>query len=263
MDWLRVTGYDFDRYEMSISVKTFKLTISVKEDISDECVTNVMKYLTKICSSLFAVVEFGAGDRKHFHAALLFKTAPAQLKKWKSMFYKERVQPYHPDSLARIAVTCITMYNHGWYDEYLRKEDKSQIIFDSYDRDAFEAAFPDEATQSALKEKRDAGVRVDPVHVRLVHWYRQDYGTDAVTKTMWCEFINECFVTGRIDYRDERQLLELTKKSFRYLTNDIIVTQGQEKWVSGDKRKYDQFLEEHAELSSADCVDWEEETNNI
>lgn len=214
---------------MDPSVTTLKITVSVPGHISDECVTAVMKYLEKISSHMFAAIELGKDDaHRHLHAAVLLKQAPSNFKVFKSRFFKEKIKPYHPDSLAKRALTVITMYDHEWYDSYLRgtregeEKPPGEVIFDTYDRDAFEAAFPDAETQAALIKKRDRHSLPDPMHVRLYNWFREDYPDEtSVTMETWCVFFNECFLKGRLDYRDRRTRNELILKSYRYATNDI------------------------------------------
>lgn len=238
LDWLQVTGYTFSRYKMTTTVTTLKITVSVPGDISDECVTAVMKFLEKSSNSLFAVIERGKhDDHRHLHAAVLLKQPPAQFKTWKSRFYSQKVKPYHPDTIPSKALTAITMYNHEWYDEYLRgqregKTEVGEIIFDNYDRDAFEAAFPDSETQAALIKKRDRNTLPDPMHVRLYNWFREDFPEQtSVTMESWCVFFNECFLKGRLDYRDQRTRDQLILKSYRYAINDVSLDAQQLKLV--------------------------------
>lgn len=132
-----------------IKVHTFKITVSVKGNISDQCVRSVCKALRKF-RQIYVVCEQGAaGTHRHLHALVQSET-PREKRNIQTVIAKV-VKACHPDSNGK-AVKVNTCYDTEWYDEYLRKEDGVENIdTDNFDIDLFRDALPDQATQDALQ----------------------------------------------------------------------------------------------------------------
>lgn len=134
--------------EVDLKCKTFKLTISVKGDISDACVKQVLKCLRKF-KQKFVVLERGNSNRLHLHA-LLHSDEPRHKRNIQTVVAKI-VKRCHPDSNSR-AVMVNVCSDTEWYDEYLRKEsDHVDVDTANFDIGQFRNDLPDETTQNALQ----------------------------------------------------------------------------------------------------------------
>lgn len=135
--------------EIEIKVKTFKLTVSVKGDISDHCVKSVCKSLRKF-KQIYVVLEQGSsGTHRHLHA-LLHSHEPRHKRNIQTVIAKI-VKAIHKDSNGR-AVKVNTCYDTEWYDQYLRKEEGVEHVdTDNFNVELFRADLPDQETQDALQ----------------------------------------------------------------------------------------------------------------
>lgn len=136
-------------------VQAFNLTVSVKEDISDECVRAIKKWLTKNVKWVHCVVEQEASKR-HLHAALFFET-PRDKKKLRENLWDRQVKPFHPTSIGRIAVHLQASPGRKWIDEYMSKEDNVEVVMTHMPEDTTEldGYFPSEETQAILMSAKD------------------------------------------------------------------------------------------------------------
>lgn len=214
-------------------VKTFKITISVPGDIDEKCKDRVLKRLEKSTVSLFGVIEYGDSQRKHLHICACFKTPPA-VKQYKHKLFKEHVYPFHPDATGRHAVTMITMYDHKWYDEYLKKEPGREIVHDDYKRQLFEEAFPDADTQRLLQEKAKTNRTIDPCCIRLAKLFRSEH-PDAthVTRESVLLFLHWCVQNRELNPpKDDRTFHSLHNWTYRFLTNDQSLSSADKKYLA-------------------------------
>lgn len=132
----------------AIAVKTYRVTISVKGDISDGLVKWVQK--TYFDTNKYVVLEYGQNGQKHMHMLIQFEQAK-QKKNLRDVLFRA-IKKYHPDSNGK-ALVLNTCYNMEWYDTYLRKEDDCiDVDTDNFDAGAFESALPDKATQATLQD---------------------------------------------------------------------------------------------------------------
>ena len=147
----------------TIAVKTYRVTISPKGDVSDDVLKWVKK--TYADNNKYVVVEKGTSGQRHVHMLLQFDK-PKQKKDLRDVISRV-IKKYHPDSILKYALVINTCYNMDWYDEYLRKEaDVDNVDTDDFDPEAFRAAFPDQAAQTALQ---DATGRRAPYNVLADH----------------------------------------------------------------------------------------------
>lgn len=136
-------------------VQAFNLTVSVKDDISDECVKAIKKWLTKNTKWVHCVLEQETSKR-HLHAALFFETARDK-KKLRENLWDRQVKPYHPTSIGRIAVHIQSAPGRKWIDEYLAKEEHVEVVLshlpiDTNDLDEY---YPSEETQALLMSAKE------------------------------------------------------------------------------------------------------------
>ena len=139
-------------------VQAFNLTVSVKDDITDECIKAIKKWLTKNTKWVHCVVEQETSKR-HLHAAMFFE-APRDKKKLRENLWDRQVKPFHPTSIGRIAVHIQSAPGRKWIDEYLAKEEHVEVVLshlpvDTADLDEY---FPSEETQAFLMSAKDKTV---------------------------------------------------------------------------------------------------------
>lgn len=124
------------------------VTVSPKEDITKECQDRCVKELKKY-SDAYCVLERGASGKLHLHAACCATTSK-ETKHWKEQWVAIMIK-YHPDSNKKKGVDVRVMYDHRWYDEYLKKEQGVQVIYDKYNCENVGACFPTEEDQTKLQ----------------------------------------------------------------------------------------------------------------
>lgn len=131
-----------------LKVRTYKITISPKGDVSDECLAKIKKQCEKHLYA-YAVVERGTSGQRHCHIALCGHKEK-QLKHWKEP-WSELVMKCHKDSIKHIACKANVMYDNKWYEEYLNKEEDREIIYDRYNPENIAAYFPSQEVQDKLQ----------------------------------------------------------------------------------------------------------------
>lgn len=137
-----------DRTTGSIAVKTFRVTISPKGDVSDLLVKWIKK--TYEDNNKYVVIEKGTSGQRHLHMLIQFEK-PKQKKDLRDVLSRI-IKKYHGDSILKFALVINSCYDMNWYDEYLRKEqDVEHVCTDDFDADVFRNALPDQATQDALQ----------------------------------------------------------------------------------------------------------------
>lgn len=139
-------------------VQAFNLTVSVKDDISEECIKAIKKWLHKNTKWVHCVVEQETSKR-HLHAAMFFEE-PRDKKKLRENMWDRQVKPYHPTSIGRIAVHIQSAPGRKWIDEYLKKEDNVEVVLSHLPEDTTEldGYFPSEETQAILMSAKDKTV---------------------------------------------------------------------------------------------------------
>ena len=128
---------------------TFRITISVPGDLDTECSDRIVNWCRKQCRHAYVVCEQGASAKRHLHAAICLKT-PAEGNNVIGYLWKI-VQDHHPKAIRKFAMNKHVMYDHSWYDEYLRKEDHCEVLYAKYDRDEVTSYFPADAEQEILR----------------------------------------------------------------------------------------------------------------
>lgn len=139
-------------------VRAFNLTISVREDISEECIKAVKKWLTKNTKYVHCVIERDTG-KAHLHAGIFFNDVRDK-KKMRENLWDRQVRPYHPTSIGRVAVNIHAAPGRKWIDEYLHKEDNVEVILsdlpvDLHDLDEY---YPSQEVQDMLLSAKEKTV---------------------------------------------------------------------------------------------------------
>jgi len=126
-------------------ITTFNITLSPISDVTDETIKQFKCYLKKQLYA-YGVSEIGTNGKKHLHAVFVTKM-PQEKRNIQSYWAKIMMRDY-PGSQGRYACVVVTVYDHKWYDDYLRKG--GEVIIDNYDRDAVSGYFPTESEQAGL-----------------------------------------------------------------------------------------------------------------
>lgn len=151
----------------SLKCHTFSLTLSPKDDITPVTIRDFCAYVQKRALHAFVCVEEGANGKRHLHSCLAFKTA-IDRRNLHDYWAKRMVLEYE-GSIGRYACLVTVMYNHKWYDEYLRKG--GEIVYDNYDRDKVTELFPTMEQQAQLCEiKASSEVRVHVAYMLCDEW---------------------------------------------------------------------------------------------
>lgn len=151
-----------------MKLSAFRITISTKDDVKDAVVNRVKAWALKKCLYGYIVVEHAPGGRKHLHAAVCLRT-PAEGNDVIGYLWTI-VREYHPDAIRRVAMNKHVMYDHGWYDEYLKKDQNVQVIWDNYPKDEVAKFFPTEQEQEQLMSRvveSSTDAPKDPRYARL------------------------------------------------------------------------------------------------
>lgn len=140
--------------------RCFNLTVSVKEDISDECVKHLKKWLTKATKYVYCVLEQETSKR-HLHATMFFEENQDK-KKMRENLWARQVKQYHPTSIGKYAVHIQACPGRKWLDEYLKKEDsREEVLVDlPLDSSLLDEYFPSEEVQQLLIAAKDRVVDV-------------------------------------------------------------------------------------------------------
>lgn len=207
-------------------VQAFNLTVSVKEDISDECVKAVVKWIKKNALHAFVVLEQETSKR-HLHAALFFKD-PRSSKKLRENIWDRQVKPHHPTSIGRVAVHLQASPGRKWLDEYLLKEDSRDLLLDTLpdEKDELTPFFPSAETQAALMAAKDKVVDVFYATHEVVYkeWLHENVWVSS-TETAHEYFLMRMF--ERKDIRvcaDSRRVHQMAVALHRYATGSRKLT---------------------------------------
>jgi len=134
----------------TLEIRSFNLTVSTKEPISDESVAAIAKWIRKSAAYFYIVCENDTGKR-HLHATIVFEKARDK-KKIQSNIWGRMVKPHHPTSIGKYAVHIQACPGLLWLTEYLKKDQGVEII-DEYlpeTLDMLEGYFPTEEEQVQL-----------------------------------------------------------------------------------------------------------------
>lgn len=201
--------------------RAFNLTVSVKEDISDECVKALKKWLTRATKYVYAVLEHETSKR-HLHATMIFEDNQDK-KKMRENLWARQVKVHHPTSIGRYAVHVQACPGRKWLDEYLQKEDSREIVLTDMPQDLSELDeyFPSQEVQKQLIAAKDKVVDVFYAQheVEYKEWLVEN-GYESTTKVAHEYFNMRMFV--RKDMRvnaDSRRVHQMSVALHRYSTD--------------------------------------------
>jgi hypothetical protein len=197
---------------------TFLVTLSPKEDISEISIQKFLKWAGKNSQYLYVVLEHGANHKLHLHACLAFETPRSKLSIHDDV-WKRIVKPEHQTSIGTFAVLVTNMWNHEWYNTYLKKEEGVRILANRYDVDSVTLMFPTlEQQQQHLKAT--AGKRVsDSARFDHEQKYLEMFSEGHSFSTTLLYFRTRMFKTkDMMVIQDERRVHQLAMALYRYVT---------------------------------------------
>lgn len=233
----------------NLPIYTYKLTVSPKGDISQDCIKALCRGIEECCKYYYVVTEHGKSGQLHLHAALVLER-PQPKKHLRNNIAQRYVKPYHcpttDGTILSVAVNMHVMYDHGWYEEYLRKEEDVEVCLEHYVKDEVTTYFPTVEQQQQLQELQDANLTMPLVHQFVCDISRHLDG-QVVTMRYIVEQLHYLEQDGRFVPRDERAFKELCKSIWRHFTpTDTIINPSMEKFIKDhpgerliDKSQYD------------------------
>ena len=204
--------------------RAFNVTISVREDISDECVAAVYKWIKKNAQFYYCVCESDTSKR-HLHAMLLFAEIRNK-KKMRENLWDRLVKPFHPTSVGRVALNIHVCPGRKWIDEYLIKEAGVEVIGchlpnESLGDPSILTFFPTEAEQEKLMAAKDVVIDLFyNKHEIAYKEYLKDRSFVSSSATAHEYFLHRMFV-GK-DMRviaDSRRVHQLSVALHRYASD--------------------------------------------
>lgn len=210
-------------------IRAFNLTISVREDITDECVRGIKKWITKNVSFYHCVTEQETSKR-HLHAMLCFKE-PKNKKKIRENLWERYVKQYHPTSKGSVAVHIQACPGRRWVDEYLQKEECVEVVCshlpdESRGDPPLHEFFPTEEQQVALMAAKDKVCDVFyDTHETVYKQYLHDNTWVSSTETAHQYFKHRMFVSK--DMRviaDSRRVHQMACALHAYSTSSSKLT---------------------------------------
>lgn len=216
--------------KIDLSGSTFIVTISPKSDVNPECEKALLKWSGKNSDYCYVVAERGKSGKRHIHMALAFNEKRCKQRMQEDL-WKFKVKKWHGDSIGKYAVVVTNMYNHDWYDSYLRKEEGVEILLDNYDRELVGRLFPTVEQQQLFLELKGKRIVDSVLHNHQISWEETDFPVS---------------VGGALDYLrdrmfvkkdmmvilDERRLRQLALALYRYRASDISRSQEDDEWLN-------------------------------
>lgn len=190
------------------------VTVSPKEDISKECLERCIRELGKY-QGAYAVLERGTSGKLHLHAACCAFNCK-ETKHWKEQWVNIMIK-YHPDSNKKKGVDVRVMYDHRWYQEYLKKEEGVQIVYDKYNAEIIGNYFPTEEVQTklqAISNKCNVGDKYMAEHEE--RWINYDPDNTSYESAIEYLKYRMNYVRDLQVIRDKRHLCNLAFALYEY-----------------------------------------------
>jgi len=232
----KITGLPLDSPVKSVPGKiclsghTFIVTISPKGDVNTECEKALIKWSGKNSDYNYIVEEHGSSGKRHIHMALAFKLARNKQRLQEDL-WKFKVKKWHGDSIGKYAVVVTNMYNHDWYDSYLRKETGVEILSDEYDRDAVGALFPTIEQQQLFMELKGKRPSDCVLHEHEALWSETDL---PVSVSGALRYLRERMFQKKdmMVILDDRRVRQLALALYRYRSGNIENTMEDDEWLN-------------------------------
>lgn len=167
---LGLSGTSKSGRKVSIKLRGFKLTVSVKGDLSPVTIEKITKWARKSTDMHHVVVEKGDNLRDHLHALLCFEQGRLKTS-LQDDIYKRFVKPYNEGTIQKFAVRVDVLYDSTWYEEYLRKEEEHRVESTSYDVLKEPCYYPTKEEQALLQDIASKPRVVDEFYAKLATDY--------------------------------------------------------------------------------------------
>jgi len=203
----------------NLDAHTFLVTLSPKGDISSPCLEKFQKWVAKNVTYLHVVTERGSSGQLHLHACLIFTEARSKQRLQEDL-WKRIVKPFHGDSIGKFAVVVTNMYNHEWYESYLKKEAGVEVLQSRYDTEAITSLFPTREQQEYYQATLGKRVSDVTMHGHSV-LYLEMFSSNHSFSTCLLYLRTRMFkLKDMMVIQDERRVHQLAMALYRYVTGD-------------------------------------------
>lgn len=232
-----------------LSGHTFLMTISPKGDVSETCQSKLLKWIIKTTEYSYVVAEVGKNGQRHIHACLVFATSRNK-QCLQEDTWKYRVKKWHGDSIGQFAVVVTNMYNHDWYNDYLRKETGVEVLHDAYHPDEITPLFPTPAQQELFQALKGKKVADAVLHQHQVLWEETEHpvtvaGALAYLRTRM--FIKKDMMV----ILDGRRVNQLALALYRFRSGDIRLSQEDDEWLNRADPDRGALYQSYPQMSAA------------
>lgn len=213
-----------------LDCKTFLITISPKGDVSPECQKALLTWVKKNAAFSYVVAERGTNGQRHFHMAVAFEESRSKQRLQEDL-WKFKVKKWHGDSIGKYAVVVTVSYNHVWYDEYLRKEQGVEVLYDDYHRDTITTMFPPPEVQQLLLESKGKKVCDTYMHEHCLLWSETDL---PVSVSGALRYLRERMYKEKnlMVIQDERRVRQLALAIYRYRSGNCDQSMEDDEWLN-------------------------------
>ena len=209
---------------------TFLVTISPKGDVSEPCQKALLKWTEKNSTYEYIVAERGSTGQRHLHLALCFEVARSK-QRLQEDIWKRFVKKWHGDSIGKYAVVVTNMYNHDWYDTYLRKEEGVEILRDGYLREAVGRLFPTVEQQELYKALAGKRIADSVIHDHCMSWENTTHSVSVAGAIFYLR--ERMFVLRDMAVIiDDRRVRQLALALYRYRSQDITLSNEDEEFLN-------------------------------
>lgn len=132
--------------------RTYALTIRPQNGVTDDEITPFMKWVRKKCLYYHVITE-KEGSSRHIHAAL-FLTNPTPRNSMCTML-KNLFKDFTPSEKQVMLKGIKVMYNMDWIQNYLDKDDDTEVIGSSLpEAGHIESYFPEKPSEPTAKRRK-------------------------------------------------------------------------------------------------------------
>jgi len=224
--------------------QAFNLTLSPKEDISDECILRVKNWLKKTTQYCYTVCEHGGSGKRHLHSAMFFSENKNKKNMCDTIW--KIVRQFHGNSVQRYAVHIQVSPGRKWIDDYLHKEDGVEVILSTLPPDLtlLDSYFPDEEVQAALIQ---SAKKEDKVWDTFYHYHEIKYKEWLTERSFFSShqtameyFHHRMFVTKDMRVNaDSRKVMQQSLALHRYSTGEYKCTAKELRSITEEQSTHD------------------------
>lgn len=220
-------------------LRGYKLTVSTKFDVSDETVGRIVKYVKKNAEMAYVVIERGDSGVRHLHALLCLKKEICK-RNLEDYVWRHFVSSCNEGCQQKWAVRADVLYDSGWRDWYLSKEEGREVIYEDFDDGKIEQFYPSSEIQARLQAIRDVNNASDSYiagHAdRFKEWNKREGPGPSrdVTRARCLEYFY-WRMYGEKDMKvvmDPRRVRQMAGSLYRYVTSDLSLDFEDRKWVA-------------------------------